>query len=300
MSGQVQIFKLFPKHIILKSHALELLNCIRGNTRMMVGSGLIFFLFLIAIFAPFVAPNDPIEQHRGHYLQPPSWQYPFGTDDLGRCIFSRLVYGTQISLLISVAVVGTTATIGTSIGLISGFAGGGIDEAIMRIVDILLAFPGLVLALVIAGLLGPGIFSVILALTIVGWTGYARVVRGCVLAEKERGFVEATRVLGGSKYYIMIRHIMPGVLAPVVVMAALGMGGTILSASALGFLGLGLQPPAPEWGSMLNGGRTFLQLAPYCMIFPGLAIMLTVLAFNLLGDGLRDIMDPWKKKRLEI
>jgi peptide/nickel transport system permease protein len=291
---------MFQKPIVMKPYALELLNFIKGNCRVMVGCGLIFFLFLIAVSAPLIAPNDPIEQHRGHYLQPPSWQYPFGTDDLGRCIFSRLVYGTQISLLISVMVVGVTAIIGTSIGLISGFAGGAVDEVLMRIVDILLAFPGLILALVIAGLLGPGLFNVMLALAIVGWTGYARVVRGCVLAEKEKGFVEATRALGGSKYYIMFRHIMPEVLAPVIVMAALGMGGTILSASALGFLGLGSQPPAPEWGSMLNEGRTFLQLAPYCTIFPGLAIMLTVLAFNFLGDGLRDVMDPWKKKRLEI
>jgi peptide/nickel transport system permease protein len=197
-------------------------------------------------------------------------------------------------------VVGVTVLIGTSLGLISGFAGGVVDEAIMRVVDILLAFPGLILSLVIAGLLGPGLFNVMLALAIVGWTGYARIVRGCVLSEKEKGFVEAARALGGSKYYIMFRHILPEVLTPVIVMATLGMGGTILSSAALGFLGLGVQPPAPEWGSMLNEGRTYLQLAPQCTIFSGLAIMLTVLAFNFLGDGLQDIMNPKRKKKLEI
>lgn len=299
MSGQTVRMSLRPE-IAVRPYAFEVLDGIKENRRAMVGLGLIVFLIFVAVMAPYIAANDPIEQHRGHYLQPPSWQYPFGTDDLGRCIFSRLVYGTQISLLIAVVVVGVTVLIGTSIGLISGFAGGVVDEAFMRVVDILLAFPGLILALVIAGLLGPGLFNVMLALSIVGWTGYARIVRGCVLAEKEKGFVEAARALGGSKYYIMFRYILPEVLTPVIVMATLGMGATILSSAALGFLGLGTQPPAPEWGSMLNEGRTFLQLAPHCTVFPGLAIMLTVLAFNFLGDGLRDITDPRQKKRLEI
>jgi peptide/nickel transport system permease protein len=283
-----------------RPHILELAEGIKENRRAAAGMTIVTLLTLLAVFAPYIATNDPIEQHRGHYLQSPSWQYPFGTDDLGRCVFSRLVYGTRISLLIGITVVSITAIIGTTLGLISGFAGGCVDEAIMRIVDIILAFPGLILALVVAGLLGPGLFNVMLAMAIVGWSGYARVVRACVLSEKEKGFVEATKALGSSKRYIIVHHILPQVLPPVIVMATLGMGGTILSSSALGFLGLGAQPPAPEWGSMLNEGRTFLQLAPHCIIFPGIAIMLTVLAFNLLGDGLRDIMDPRQKKTLEI
>jgi len=284
----------------MRPYVFEILDGIKENRRAKVGTALIILLGAVALFASFIATNDPIEQHRGYYLQPPSWKFPLGTDDLGRCIFSRLVFGTQISLLIGVVVVGITALIGTALGLISGFAGGAIDESIMRLVDILLAFPGLILALVIAGLLGPGLLNVMLALAVVGWTGYARIVRGCVLSEKEKGFIEAARALGSSKYRIMFCHILPEVLAPVLVMATLGMGGTILSSAALGFLGLGAQPPAPEWGSMLNEGRTFLQSAPHCTIFPGLAIMLTVLAFNFLGDGLRDIMDPRHKKKLEI
>jgi len=286
--------------VTAKPNIIELAISLKDNPRAVVGLAIVTFLALLAIFAPYIATNDPIEQHRGQYLEAPSWQYPFGTDDLGRCIFSRLIYGARISLLIGITVVFITAFIGTTLGLVSGFAGGIVDEAIMRVVDILLAFPGLILALVIAGLLGPGLFNVMLALAVVGWSHYARIVRACVLSEKEKGFVEATRALGGSKHYITIRHILPQVLPPVIVMATLGMGGTILSSSALGFLGLGAQPPAPEWGSMLNEGRTFLQLAPHCTIFPGIAIMLTVLAFNLLGDGLRDIMDPRQKKRLEI
>lgn len=278
---------------------LESLQHVLRCKRAASGIILILCLVFVAVFAQFIAPNDPLEQHRGQYLQFPSPLFPFGTDELGRCILSRLIFGTRISLLIGVMVVGITMIIGCTVGLISGFAGGFVDEIAMRIVDVLFAFPGLILSLVIAGLLGPGIFNVMLALAVVGWTGYARIVRGCVLSLKEKGSVEAARALGGNKHYIMLHHILPEVITPVLVMATLGMGSTILSSAALGFLGLGAQPPTPEWGSMLNEGRTYLQLAPHCTIFPGLAIMLTVLAFNFLGDGLLDIMNP-QKKRLEI
>ena len=210
------------------------------------------------------------------------------------------MYGTRVSLQIGVIVVGIAACTGVVLGLIAGYWGRIIDEIIMRIVDVMLAFPGIILALVIAGLLGPGLFNVMLALTLVGWTRYTRVVRGCVLSVKERGFVEAARAIGSGDAHILARHILPEVMAPVIVMATLGMGWTILGAAALSFLGLGAQPPIAEWGSMLNSGRAFMRQAPHHMTFPGLAIMVTVLAFNFLGDGLRDTLDPRQEKRVEI
>jgi peptide/nickel transport system permease protein len=249
-------------------------------------------LIFIAILAPFIAPHDPIEQNLEHRLLPPNAEYPLGTDNLGRCILSRLIHGTSVSLQIGVIVVGIAATTGVTLGLIAGYRGGLVDELIMRIVDVLLAFPGIILALAIAGILGPSLYNVMLALAVVGWTSYARVVRGSVLSVKEKEFVEAARALGAGEARIMFRHILPNVTAPVIVMATLGMAHVILAAAALSFLGLGAQPPTPEWGSMLNDGRAFMRTAPHLTIFPGLAIMVTVLAFNFLGDGLRDVLDP--------
>lgn len=281
-------------------YILEVVEGLKENRLAVVGLAIVVSLVLMAILAPFIVPHDPIELHLDLRLLSPSWQYPLGTDDLGRCILSRLIYGTRVSLQVGVMVVGITAISGSLLGLTAGYLGGIIDEIIMRIVDVLLAFPGLILALVIAGLLGPGLFNVMLALSVVGWTRYARVVRGCVLSAKERGFVEAARAIGSSNFYIMFRHVLPEALSPVIVMSTLGMGWTILSAAALSFLGLGAQPPMPEWGSMLNSGRAFLRVAPHLITFPGLAIMVTVLAFNFLGDGLRDALDPRQKKRVEI
>jgi peptide/nickel transport system permease protein len=272
--------------------SLEVIEGLKENRLAAVGLVIVLSIVVVAILAPCITPNNPIEQHREHSLLPPSWQNPSGTDDIGRCILSRVIYGARISLQVGVVVVGVTVLLGTFLGLIAGYLGGVVDEVIMRIVDVFLAFPGLILALVIAGLLGPGLFNVMLALSVVGWTGYTRVVRGCVLSAKEREFVEAARALGSSEFHIMFRHVLPEALPPVIVMANLGMGSTILSAASLSFLGLGIQPPVPEWGSMLNEGRTFLQVAPHLTIFPGMAIMVTVLAFNLLGDGLRDALDP--------
>jgi len=296
----VAVERAIPIGARARPYVLEAFERLKENRLAMVGLVIVLVLVLVAILAPFIAPHDPIEQHLDRRLLPPSWQYPLGTDDLGRCILSRLIYGARVSLQVGAVVVGITALFGTLLGLIAGYRGGVVDEVIMRIVDVLLAFPGLILALVIAGLLGPGLFNVMLALSLVGWTGYARVVRGCVLSAKERTFVEAARALGSSNFHIMFRHILPEALPPVIVMATLGMGRTILAAAALSFLGLGAQPPMPEWGSMLNGGRAFLRVAPHLTTFPGLAIMITVLAFNFLGDGLRDALDPRWKKRVEI
>jgi peptide/nickel transport system permease protein len=274
---------LNPLAIIFENHLARL------------GMVIIGIFILAALFAPWLAPHDPIAQNLGQRLQPPSWTYPLGTDDLGRCVLSRMIHATRISLRIGLLVVGITAISGSIIGLFSGYTGGITDELIMRATDVFLAFPGIVLALVVAGVLGPGLTNTMLALALIGWTGYARLVRGCVLSTREKTFVEATQVLGAGHVYIMFRHILPEVLGPVLVMATLGMGWTILSAAALSFLGLGAQPPVPEWGAMLSSGRPYLRTAWHLSTFPGLAIMLVVLAFNFLGNGLNDALSHRKK-----
>ena len=265
---------------------------LRNNKLALFGVLILFMLVFIAIFAPFIAPHDPVDQELKKRLSPPSSEYPLGTDHLGRCILSRLIYGARISLPIAMMVVGITFAIGVTTGAISGYLGGIADETIMRIVDVFLTFPGLILALGIIAALGPGLYNAMIALVVVGWAGYTRIVRGSVLAVKEKEFVEGARGLGASDSYILVRHILPNVIAPVIPMAMLGMGYVILAVAGLSFLGLGAQPPTPEWGAMLNDGRVFMRSAPQLMIFPGLAIMITVLAFNFLGDGLRDVLDP--------
>ncbi len=271
---------------------LSVNNQLRKNKMALIGLAIILLLVIVAAIAPVFVPHHPYEQDLEKAFLPPSLEYPFGTDDFGRCIFSRIIFGTRISLAIGVVVTAISAVTGIILGMLAGFYSGIVDEVIMRIVDIFLAFPGLILALVIAGLLGPGMFNVLFALSLVGWMGYARVVRGVVLAEKEKNFVETARALGAGSLYIMYRHLLPNVLAPVIVMATLGIGQAILAAAGLSFLGLGAQPPVPVWGSMLNDGKMYLQTAPHLTIFPGLAIMITVLSFNFLGDGLRDLFDP--------
>jgi peptide/nickel transport system permease protein len=262
------------------------------NRMAATGLGIIVLLILTAIFAPVLAPHDPNEQILQNALITPCWKYPLGTDEFGRCVLSRIIFGTQTALFIGISVALMSALIGVGIGLISGFYGGRVDEILMRFVDIFLAFPGLILALVVAGLLGPGMLNVIVALTLVGWMGYARVVRGAVLTEKENEFIETVESLGASDGYIMFRHLLPNVISPIIVMASIGIGQAILGAAALSFLGIGVQPPTAMWGSMLSYGKDYLQTAPYLTIFPGLIIMITVLAFNFLGDGLRDSCDP--------
>jgi len=270
-----------------------------GENRMSaVGAVIIVFLVFVAFFAPYLAPHDPLKQNLGKRLLAPNGEYPFGTDELGRCIFSRVLYGTRISLEIGVVVVVITALVGTILGGVSGYCGGIVDEIIMRAVDIVLAFPSIILALVIAGLLGPGLFNVILALAVTHWPAYTRLVRGLTLSVKEKEFVEAARALRASSFYILRRHILPNCINPVIVLATLGIAHTIISAAALSFLGLGIQPPTPEWGSMLKAGIPYLRSAPFLTFFPGIMIMITVLAFNFLGDGLRDTLDPRAKEML--
>jgi peptide/nickel transport system permease protein len=280
------------KIIQSKTSFADFFRYLKRNKLAIMGLTIILSLILISIIAPLIAPHDPLDQNLDNRLLEPCGEYPLGTDDLGRCILSRIIYGTRISLEIGIIVVGITSGFGVVLGGFAGYYGGILDEIIMRLVDIMLSFPGIILALAIAGALGPSLFNVMLALTFVHWTSYARVVRGSVLSVKEKEFVESVRALGANNLYIMTHHILPNVIAPVIVMATLGMGHVILSAAALSFLGLGAQPPIPEWGAMLNSGRAFMRTAPSLTIFPGLAIMITVLAFNFLGDGLRDALDP--------
>lgn len=272
---------------------VETLRRLKRNKPALVGGAIIMALCFTALFAPFVAPHDPFEQNLEHRLATPGAGYWLGTDHLGRCILSRLIFGARVTMQVGIFVVGITSVTGVILGAVAGYRGGLVDEVIMRFVDILLAFPNIILALAIAGILGPSLYSIMFALAVVSWTSYARVVRGTVLSVKEKEFVEAARSLGAGEARILFRHILPNVMAPVIVMATLGMAHVILAAAALSFLGLGVQAPGAEWGSMLNAGRPFMRTAIHLTTFPGLAIMFTVLAFNFLGDGLRDALDPW-------
>ncbi|MFW0967695.1 MAG: nickel ABC transporter permease subunit NikC [Thermacetogeniaceae bacterium] len=263
----------------------------------LVGLVIVSLIILVGVFAPYLMPNDPIQVSLEQRLASPSSEYPLGTDHLGRCLLSRLILGTRVSLSVSAIALIVILLISIPVGTISGYMGGWVDNLLMRFVDILLAFPNLILALVIAGMLGPGLLNVMLAVSVVGWVGYARVIRGLVLSVKEKEYIMAARASGTPEWAVIIRHILPNVLSPVIVLATLDIGSLVLSISGLSFLGLGAQPPTPEWGSMLNDGRSYMQVAPQLMVYPGMAIMIVVLAFNLLGDGLRDALDPRGSER---
>ncbi len=260
-------------------------------------SGLFILAFLIAmvVLSPLTADPTKIDLHNN--LHPPSLEHPFGTDNLGRDVFARVVNAAKIDLAISLVIVGLSAIIGIAIGLISGYYGGLIDKITICLIDIFLALPELILALVIVGALGPGLFNSALALVALGWVRYARIVRGSVLSVKERQFVEVAKAAGINDLGLIIRHILPNVISPVITIAMLHLGHSVLSLASLGFLGLGAQPPTPEWGTMLNEGRVYLREAWWLSVFPGLAIMLTVLSFTLLGDGLKDALNP-KSRRI--
>jgi peptide/nickel transport system permease protein len=256
--------------------------------------GLVIVLTIVsaAVFAPYLTPHDPNEQDLLNTLEPPSEEHLMGTDQLGRDVLTRLLYGARISLRIAVVVVAITLVIGTAVGVVAGYAGGWVDEGLMRLVDVLLAFPGILLALVIAGILGPSLQNIMVALAAVGWTQYARIVRGSVLSVKEQEYIKAAQLMDVSRFRILLGHVVPNVITPVIVLATMDMAYVILGTAGLSFLGLGAQPPTPEWGTMLSEGRNFLQDAWWIVNFPGVAIMVTVLGFNLLGDGLRDVLDP--------
>lgn len=258
-----------------------------------VGLAIITLIVLIGVLAPIVDPYDPTtDSDLANARISPSWEHPFGTDRLGRDMFRRVIHGTRVSLLIGFVVVAVSGTFGTLLGLTAGYFGKTVDTVIMRLMDVLLAFPAILLAIAIVAVRGPGLTNTILAVAIVGVPGYARVVRSMVLSLRERDYVDAARMIGVSNSRIMFGHILPNSLSPLIVQATLGVGGAILFAAALGFLGLGVQPPTPEWGAMISDGIPFLRQSPYLVFFPGIAIMVTVLGFNLLGDGLRDALDP--------
>lgn len=253
---------------------------------------LITLLILIGVLAPLIAPVNPLKQVLTVRLKPPSAEHWLGTDQLGRDVLSRMMYGARISLLIGLVVVGLAAGIGTLVGLIAGYVGGWLDESLMRLTDIFFAFPALILAMAISGALGPSLTNAMIAIAIVSWPVYARLVRAQVLSLREREYVEAARALGADAPRIVWQHILPNTLAPLLVQASFDMGSAILSAAGLSFIGFGAQPPTAEWGVMISEGRNYIATQPWLSLFPGLAILFTVAAFNLIGDGLRDALDP--------
>ncbi len=268
------------------------------------GLVIITVFFLVAIFAPLIAPFDPISQKQsggGFSLEErlkPTREHPFGLDDLGRDVFSRVIYGARISMQVGVLVVLISAFVGTVIGAISGYYGGWVDRFFSGFLfNVFLSFPSILLAIAMVAFLGPSIRNLILALSVIGWVGYARLMRGQALKVREYDFITAARALGASDARILFRHILPNAIQPLIVQASLGMAGAVLSEASLSFLGLGVQPPTPSWGVMLNDARSYLRFAPHLLIFPGLAVMLTVLAFNFVGDGLREWLDPKQKRR---
>jgi len=262
------------------------------TTSAVVGTILLTVLGAIALFPGLVTHTSPDVVELGDRLSPPSYAHPFGTDHIGRDLLARLVYGARLSAQVAVVSVGGAVLIGVTLGLIAGYYGRWVDVIIMRVVDIFLAFPAILLALALVAVLGTGASSVVIALILVFWTQYARVVRAATLAERERVYIEAARALGAGDLRILWNHILPNVLSPVIILATLGMGAAVVAESALSFLGMGVQPPAPSWGWTLAFGTRYLRDAPHIATFSGLAIMVTVLGFNLLGDGIRDLLDP--------
>jgi peptide/nickel transport system permease protein len=257
----------------------------------MIGAAIVGFNVFIAFFGPYIWRIDPDELIATR-LQPPSWAHPMGTDELGRDTMARIIHGAQVSLQVGAISVSIAFVLGVSLGLLSGFFGGKVDGLLMRLVDVMFALPGLVLAIVIAGLLGPNRRNAMIAIGIVITPAFARVVRGAVLEVMGFPFVESARALGASHSRIMVRHVIPNIAAPLIVLVTVYLSTAILSEAALSFLGLGTQPPESSWGGMLNSARSYLDIDPWLSIFPGLAIMIVVLGFNFLGDGLRDILDP--------
>jgi peptide/nickel transport system permease protein len=291
--------RLFPLSFVEIFNRRELsititwMQSLRFQPLAIFGIILLTIFVVLAIFAPWIAPFDPAAIHLHARLQSPSATHWFGTDELGRDILSRVVYGTRISLFVATSVVSIALFFGVIFGSIAGFYGGWLDAFLnVLVMNTFMALPGILIAIALVAFLGPGMTNLILALSITGWVGYARLVRAQVLAVREREFVEAARAMGASNLRILTRHILPNIIQPVMVQAAIGMAGTILAEATLSFLGLGVPPPMPSWGVMLNDARAHLFDAPHMVIFPAIAIMLAVLSFNFIGDSLRDQLDP--------
>ncbi len=264
----------------------------RSRFGLWVGGSLAVAVGLVALAAPWLAPHDPAAQQLERRLEPPSAEHPLGRDELGRDILSRLIAGTRVSVGVGLAVVVLAGSIGTLIGLVAGYAGGRTDGALMRLTDVFMSFPGILLAIALVAVLGPALRHVVLALVVIGWVGYARLVRGQALKLRELEFVVAARAIGLSPLAVVRRHVLPNVLPILVVQASLGMAGAILAEASLSFLGLGIQPPTPSWGAMINAGRGHLLDAPHLALFPGIAILLTVMGLNFLGDALVEWLEP--------
>ena len=278
--------------------AISIRRAASNNLLAAFGVVLITIFVIFALFAPWIAPQDPAYINLPIRLTGPSSAHWFGADELGRDILSRIIFGARISMLVGSCVVAMSLTLGLIIGSLAGYYGGLIDRFVNIVVmNAFMSFPGILLAIAFVAFRGPGIFNLVLALSLGGWVGYARLVRGQVLACKEREFVEAARALGASDLRIIVRHILPNIIQPVIVQAAIGMAGAILAEATMSFLGLGVPPPTASWGSMLNDGRAHLFDAPHLVIFPALAVMLAVLSFNFIGDALRDYLDP--RSRIE-
>ena len=286
----------------MSTAALSVRRRLAGNARhnplAVMGVALIAIFLVFALFAPWIAPQDPASINLPARLDSASRAHWLGTDELGRDILSRVIYGARISMLVGTSVVATSLALGLIIGSIAGYYGGAIDRFVNIVVmNAFLSFPGILLAIAFIAFRGPGIFNLVVALSLGGWVGYARLVRGQVLVAREREFVEAARALGASDLRIIVRHILPNIIQPVIVQAAIGMAGAILAEATMSFLGLGVPPPTSSWGTMLNDGRAHLFDAPHLVIFPALAVMLAVLSFNFIGDALRDYLDP--RSRIE-
>ncbi len=268
------------------------------NRLAVLGAVAVVLLILVAVFADVIAPYSPILVNLNAQFEPPSLQHPFGTDYFGRDILSRVIHGARISLVIGLVPTMMALAFGTVVGVTAGFKGGKIDTVLMRLGDIVMAFPSLILAMVVTYTLGASLFTLFIALAVVGWAGAARVVRSQTLSLRERDFVMASRSVGVGQAGIMYRHIIPNCLAPILILLTLGIPGAIMAEAGLSFLGVGAQPPTPSWGLMVNEGQEYLFSAPWASISPGLAILVTVLAFNFVGDGLRDALDPFLKGRM--
>ncbi len=277
----------------------RLFDFLRHSLLARIGLAIVLVLILAALFAPWIGHANPSAQNLATRLQPPSMQHWMGTDELGRDIFSRILFGARISLLVSICVVLGCGTIGLTLGLLAGYTGGAFDRVVnLLLINAFLSFPGVLLAIAFAAFFGPGIGKVILALVITGWAGYARLARAQVLKVKESEYILAARSLGASPLRIVLRHLLPNILQPVLIQATIGMAGAILAEATLSFLGLGVLAPIPSWGAMLNDARSHLFDAPHMVVFPALAVMLAVLAFNLLGDAWRDWLDPRTRSQM--
>ncbi len=264
----------------------------RPRLALWIGGGLALLVLVVAMGAPWFAPHDPNLQELEQRLASPSAQHPLGLDELGRDILSRLIVGTRVSVGVGLAVVLLAGSIGTVIGAVAGYAGGRVDAALMRLTDVFMSFPGILLAIALVAVLGPALRHVVLALAVIGWVGYARLVRGQALKLRETEFVIAARAVGLSPLAVVWRHVLPNIFPTLVVQASLGMAGAILAEASLSFLGLGIQPPTPSWGAMINAGRSHLLDAPHLALFPGAAILLTVMGLNFLGDALVEWLEP--------